>query len=118
MAKGMRVKLNYDVSRDPDTGAEITRLTPPEVTCHRNYFYQKCFFNDGSHLLFAGEFDGNWNYYLLDLAKAEAVSQSGVGLVAPVVEIAGDDQRRAGLGDAFQISGQCIHLPPPRTGEK
>lgn len=72
MAKGMRVKLNYDVSRDPDTGAEITRLTPPEVTCHRNYFYQKCFFNDGS-LLFAGEFDGNWNYYLLDLAKAEAV---------------------------------------------
>lgn len=44
MAKGMRVKLNYDVSRDPDTGAEITRLTPPEVTCHRNYFYQKCFF--------------------------------------------------------------------------
>ncbi|WP_368762865.1 oligogalacturonate lyase family protein [Klebsiella michiganensis] len=73
MAKGMRVKLNYDVSRDPDTGAEITRLTPPEVTCHRNYFYQKCFFNDGSHLLFASEFDGNWNYYLLDLAKAEAV---------------------------------------------
>ena len=70
MAKGMRVKLNYEVSRDPDTGAEITRLTPPEVTCHRNYFYQKCFFNDGSHLLFAGEFDGNWNYYLLDLAKA------------------------------------------------
>lgn len=73
MAKGMRVKLNYEVSRDPDTGAEITRLTPPEVTCHRNYFYQKCFFNDGSHLLFTGEFDGNWNYYLLDLAKAEAV---------------------------------------------
>ena len=73
MAKGMRVKLNYEVSRDPDTGAEVTRLTPPEVTCHRNYFYQKCFFNDGSHLLFAGEFDGHWNYYLLDVANAEAV---------------------------------------------
>lgn len=73
MAKGMRVKLNYEVSRDPDTGAEVTRLTPSEVTCHRNYFYQKCFFNDGSHLLFAGEFDGHWNYYLLNLAKAEAV---------------------------------------------
>lgn len=73
MAKGMRVKLNYEVSRDPDTGVEVTRLTPPEVTCHRNYFYQKCFFNDGSHLLFAGEFDGHWNYYLLDLKKAEAV---------------------------------------------
>ena len=37
MAKGMRVKLNYEVSRDPDTGVEVTRLTPPEVTCHRNY---------------------------------------------------------------------------------
>lgn len=42
MAKGMRVKLNYHVSHDPDTGAEVT-LNPPEVTCHRNYFYQKCF---------------------------------------------------------------------------
>ncbi|HCF8250897.1 TPA: PD40 domain-containing protein [Klebsiella pneumoniae] len=70
MAKGMRVKLNYHVSHDPDTGAEVTRLTPPEVTCHRNYFYQKCFFNDGSHLLFAGEFDGHWNYYLLNIASA------------------------------------------------
>ncbi|TNV20856.1 oligogalacturonate lyase [Buttiauxella sp. B2] len=73
MAKGMRVKLVYEVSQDPDTGVEVTRLTPPEVTCHRNYFYQKCFTNDGSKLLFAGEFDGNWNYYLLDIAACEAV---------------------------------------------
>lgn len=27
MAKGMRVKLQYQVSIDPDTGAEVTRLT-------------------------------------------------------------------------------------------
>lgn len=27
MAKGMRVKLSYEVSRDPDTGVEVTRLT-------------------------------------------------------------------------------------------
>ncbi|MDU7326698.1 MAG: hypothetical protein E7L34_07295, partial [Klebsiella pneumoniae] len=27
MAKGMRVKLNYHVSHDPNTGAEVTRLT-------------------------------------------------------------------------------------------
>lgn len=73
MAKGMRVDLTYHVSRAPDTGAEITRLTPPEVTCHRNYFYQKCFTRDGSHLLFAGEFDGHWNYYLLDLANRQAI---------------------------------------------
>jgi len=73
MAKGMRVKLVYEVSQDPDTGVEVTRLTPPEVTCHRNYFYQKCFTHDGNKLLFAGEFDGNWNYYLLDIAACEAV---------------------------------------------
>ena len=73
MAKGMRVKLDYEVSQDPDTGVEVTRLTPPEVTCHRNYFYQKCFTNDGNKLLFAGEFDGNWNYYLLDIAAGEAL---------------------------------------------
>lgn len=73
MAKGMRVELNYDVSRDPDTGAEVTRLTPPDVLCHRNYFYQKCFTSQGDKLLFAGEFDGHWNYYLLDIAKAEAI---------------------------------------------
>ena len=35
-------------------------------------FYQKCFFNDGSKLLFAGEFDGNRNYYLLDLQEQQA----------------------------------------------
>ena len=75
MAKGMRVKLNYEIGRDPDTGVEVTRLTPPEVTCHRNYFYQKCFFNDGSHLLFAGAFDGHWNYYLLDLQNAAYTSR-------------------------------------------
>ncbi|UMX81801.1 oligogalacturonate lyase family protein [Klebsiella pneumoniae] len=43
------------------------------VTCHRNYFYQGVLFNDGSHLLFAGEFDGHWNYYLLNIASTEAV---------------------------------------------
>lgn len=73
MAKGMLVTLNYHTDTDPDTGAEIIRLTPPDVTCHRNYFYQKCFTQDGNGLLFAGEFDGNWNYYLLDMIKAQAV---------------------------------------------
>jgi hypothetical protein len=35
MAKGMRVKLNYEVSRDPDTGVEVTRLTPPLKSANR-----------------------------------------------------------------------------------
>lgn len=72
MAKGSIVSLTYHHYQDPDTGAAVCRLTPPEVTCHRNYFYQKCFTNDGSQLLFAGEFEGHWNYYLLDLASGQA----------------------------------------------
>jgi oligogalacturonide lyase len=72
MAKGMQIDLPFHRYTDSHTGAEITRLTPPDVTCHRNYFYQKCFTNDGQHLLFAGAFDNHWNYYLLDLKKQNA----------------------------------------------
>jgi len=73
MAKGLRITLPFHHFQDPETGVAMTRLTPPEVLCHRNYFYQKCFTQDGKQLLFAGEFDGNRNYYLLDLEKQEAV---------------------------------------------
>lgn len=72
MAKGMRVKLNYHVSHDPDTGAEVTRLTPRRSPVIATTSIRSAF-NDGSHLLFAGEFDGHWNYYLLNIASAEAV---------------------------------------------
>ncbi|ARJ42235.1 oligogalacturonate lyase [Pantoea alhagi] len=72
MAKGSRLHLPFYRFQDEKTGAEMVRLTPPEVLCHRNYFYQKCFFNDGSKLLFAGEFDGHRNYYLLDLKQQQA----------------------------------------------
>ena len=41
-------QLKFDTRQDPDTGAMVTRLTPTDITCHRNYFYQKCFTNDGS----------------------------------------------------------------------
>ena len=67
MAKGNVIGLSFEVFEDSDTGVKVTRLTPKGMTCHRNYFYQKCFTNDGSKLLFAGDFDGNRNYYLLDL---------------------------------------------------
>ncbi|MCU5772083.1 oligogalacturonate lyase family protein [Erwiniaceae bacterium BAC15a-03b] len=73
MAKGLRIKLPFHHFQDAETGANITRLTPPDVLCHRNYFYQKCFTRDGNHLLFAAEFDGNRNYYLLDLHQQEAL---------------------------------------------
>jgi len=73
MAKSDLVRLEYVDTIDSDTGVRVTRLTPPTVVCHRNYFYQKCFTNDGAKLLFAGEFDKNRNYYLLDLASEAAV---------------------------------------------
>jgi oligogalacturonide lyase len=65
--------LRFDISHDPDTGAKVTRLTPPDVTCHRNYFYQKCFTNDGQRLIFGAEFGPgtDWNYHLLDLRSGE-----------------------------------------------
>ncbi len=77
MSKHTRRTLARQTRSDPDTGARITRLTPPEVTCHRNYFYQKCFTNDGTQLLFGAEFgpapSPNWNYHLLDLATGSAL---------------------------------------------
>lgn len=72
MGKGKTLNLDYSEHIDPDTHVKVTRLTPPNVTCHRNYFYQKCFSNDGNKLLFGGGFDGHWNYYLLDLPTGVA----------------------------------------------
>jgi len=71
--KGKIIPLRFRPRQDSETGHEVIRLTPPHIICHRNYFYQKCFFNDGNHLLFAGEFDGHWNYYLLDIAQQQAI---------------------------------------------
>lgn len=72
--KATQRQLNFVTKTDPDTGATVTRLTPLDVTCHRNYFYQKCFTNDGKRLLFAGEFgpENYWNYHLLDLESQVA----------------------------------------------
>lgn len=67
--------LNFVRRQDPDTGAHVTRLTPPDVTCHRNYFYQKCFTQDGTRLLFGAEFGPgpHWHYHLLDLRSQTAL---------------------------------------------
>ncbi|MBS1156892.1 MAG: ogl [Proteobacteria bacterium] len=73
MAKGDKIHLNFQDFIDKETGARVTRLTPVDVTCHRNYFYQKCFTNDGNKLLFGGWFDNDWNCYLLDLKAQEAI---------------------------------------------
>ncbi|EHD21692.1 MULTISPECIES: oligogalacturonate lyase [Brenneria] len=72
MAKGNKFSLAFHTYQDSVTGTEVVRLTPPDVICHRNYFYQKCFTRDASKLLFGGAFDGPWNYYLLDLKTRQA----------------------------------------------
>ena len=74
MAKHTVRQLHYSTRNDPDTGARVTRLTPPEVTCHRNYFYQKCFTQDGRRLILGAEFGPgpDWHYHLLDLASGQA----------------------------------------------
>lgn len=66
--------LDFVTRTDPDTGARVTRLTPPDITCHRNYFYQKCFTRDGQRLVFGAEFGPGtqWNYHLLDLPSRSA----------------------------------------------
>ncbi len=73
MAKGDVVTLNFETFVDRDTGVSVQRLTPTDIICHRNYFYQKCFTQDGTRLLFAGDFDGTRNYYLLNLETQRAV---------------------------------------------
>lgn len=73
MAKGSKIQFSFHTVVDAQTGAKVTRLTPANVLCHRNYFYQKCFTREGNRLLFAGEFDGYRNYYLLDLTTQMAV---------------------------------------------
>ena len=67
-------QLAFHTTEDRDTKARVTRLTPTDVTCHRNYFYQKCFTNDGRKLVFGAEFGpgSNWNYHLLDLETQTA----------------------------------------------
>lgn len=72
MPKSKIIPLNFASRLDGKTGNKVIRLTPPHIVCHRNYFYQKCFTVDGRKLIFGGAFEGHWNYYLLDLEKAQA----------------------------------------------
>ncbi|MDB5799268.1 MAG: oligogalacturonate lyase [Rhodocyclales bacterium] len=72
MAKGGTLQLSFQDFTDPTTGTRVTRLTPPDVISHRNYFYQKCFSKDGSQLMFGSEFDGAMNHWLVDLGTGLA----------------------------------------------
>ena len=43
MAKGDIKKLKFESFYDSESNNEVIRLTPTDILCHRNYFYQKCF---------------------------------------------------------------------------
>lgn len=75
MPKHTRRQLAFETRADAETGARVIRLTPPDVTCHRTYFYQKSFTTDGQRLVFGGEFgpDSFWHYHLLDLRSGECL---------------------------------------------
>ena len=72
MSKHTVRQFAFHTVQDRDTQARVTRLTPTDVTCHRNYFYQKCFSDDGTKLLFGAEFGPPWNSHLLDLQSLSA----------------------------------------------
>ena len=42
--KGKIIPLDFRTTEDSETGHRVIRMTPPHVICHRNYFYQKCFY--------------------------------------------------------------------------
>ena len=98
MAKHTQRTLRFETRTDRDTGARVTRLTPPDVTCHRNYFYQKCFTQDGSKLIFGAEFGPgpHWNYHLLDLASGAATQLTCAGSRSGDRGRAGSRGRRSG----------------------
>lgn len=72
MSLGHITQLSFSRKTDAKTGSTVTQLTPNTHVCHRNYFYQKCFSNDGNKLLIAGDFDKHWNYHLIDLQEETA----------------------------------------------
>ena len=76
MSKATLRPLTFITHTDPDTGTRVTRLTPTDTTCHRTYFYQKCFTNDGQRLVFGAQFGEHWNYHLLDLQGQTATQLS------------------------------------------
>ena len=69
MAKGDVTPLTFTSEIDPVTQLRVLRLTPRDRIFHRNYFYQKCFSQQGRQLLIGGVDEGNWNYWLLDLQQ-------------------------------------------------
>jgi len=51
------------------------------------------------------------------LDHSETMGQQFIGLVPPVIEVAGDDEGRVRIGKALQGSGEGIHLPASRAGK-
>jgi len=111
MSKHTQRTLPFDTRTDPDTGAKVTRLTPRAITCHRNYFYQKCFTNDGKRVIFGGEFGPdvghpakpNWNYHLLDLEGLKEWRVGRIELYAPLERAVDESAFYDGEGNVVAV---------------
>ncbi|WP_369920454.1 oligogalacturonate lyase family protein [Marinomonas polaris] len=73
MSLGTTTSLAFKRTTDEKTGSIVTQLTPDSSVCNRNYFYQKCFTEDGNKLLISANFDTERNYHLLDLHNETAI---------------------------------------------
>ncbi|QHM70008.1 oligogalacturonate lyase family protein [Mixta intestinalis] len=108
--KGKIIPLDFRHQTDSETGHEVIRMTPPHIICHRNYFYQKCFTNDGQKLIFGGAFEGHWNYYLLDLQQQQATQLTeGAGDNTFGGFLSADDRSLWYVKNQRQLRQVCLH---------
>ncbi|WP_296510044.1 oligogalacturonate lyase family protein [Rhodoferax sp.] len=122
MRKASARHFQFSIRQDPDTGAKVTRLTPQDVACHRTYFYQKCFTNNGEGLVFGARFGGHWNYHLLDLRSqiaTQLTDQAGENTFGGFLSPAGDylyfvrAERQLIRLEIASLKEECVYTVPP-----
>ena len=53
-----------------------------------------------------------------DFDQTKPLRQQILGAIAPIVEISGNDQRRAGIDVLLEVTRQRRHLPPARPAKE
>jgi Periplasmic component of the Tol biopolymer transport system len=76
VAKGSIIKNIQTIYTDEHTGIKITRLTEPTHISHHMYFYNRMTTKGTNKLLYAAEFDGERQLYLMDMKTGEAVQMT------------------------------------------
>lgn len=71
MSVGQKWPSEIFTEIDPDTGAEVTRLTGVRSNHNHLYFTNNSYFDHNSKIVICGDRDGNENYYSVDLKSGE-----------------------------------------------